>query len=648
MNVGEVLSRLHHVKQAGQGKWMAFCPVHEADGNQHQASLSISVGEAGRVLLHCHAGCPTADVLRALGLQESDLFPAHAQPDQSSAKPEITATYDYLDASGSLLYQVVRYEPKSFRQRRPDGNGGWLWNINGVPRVLYRLPELLAADPAQWVFVVEGEKDVESLASIGVTATCNPGGAGKWGRLSDDSALAGRRVCIIADKDAAGRSHAADVARRLYGKAAMVKVIELPGEGIKDATDWAESRDAAADDTLVGELLDLAEIAPIWTPPAEEQAEAPAPKPRHSPVSPRRLREAFPHLREPVIDGLLRRGELMNVIAPPKAGKSWFVLDLALSVATGRPWLEFDTTPGRVLVLDNELHPPTLSHRLDKVADAREIPREDYDDCDRVFLDTCRGKGLDLFALRDYFAGVPADFYTLVIIDAFYRFLPTGIDENSNADLTALYNELDTLADRLHCCLVLVHHSTKGSQSQKSIVDVGAGAGAMSRATDTHLILRAHEEENVVVLEAAVRSFPPVNPVCLRWTFPVWQVEPELDPAKLSEGRRKKPDKPADEAKAKGAPITPEKFVEAFLSTEPKAKDLIILDAANAGVAERKARMLLAAVESKGLAYPWEYGSDRRRKLSYATRPQPRLVPDIEPEKENINTHTPPVPPESA
>jgi len=317
----------------------------------------------------------------------------------------------------------------------------------------------------------------------------------------------------------------------------------------------------------------------------------------------------------------------MNVIAPPKAGKSWFVLDLALSVATGRPWLEFDTTPGRVLVLDNELHPPTLSHRLDKVADAREIPREDYDDCDRVFLDTCRGKGLDLFALRDYFAGVPADFYTLVIIDAFYRFLPTGIDENSNADLTALYNELDTLADRLHCCLVLVHHSTKGSQSQKSIVDVGAGAGAMSRATDTHLILRAHEEENVVVLEAAVRSFPPVNPVCLRWTFPVWQVEPELDPAKLSEGRRKKPDKPADEAKPERASITPEKFVEAFVTAKPRTKAEIIIAADAAHVPERKAQMMFTAAGAQGLIYPWTDPNDRR-KLSFATQPQPVLAPE--------------------
>jgi len=323
-----------------------------------------------------------------------------------------------------------------------------------------------------------------------------------------------------------------------------------------------------------------------------------------------------------VIDGLLRRGELMNIIAPPKAGKSWFVLDLALSVATGRRWLEFDTTPGRVLVLDNELHPPTLSHRLDKVADARRIPREEFDERDRVFLDTCRGKGLDLFALRDYFAGVPIDFYTVVIIDAFYRFLPIGTDENSNADLTALYNELDTLAERLHCCLVLVHHTTKGAQSQKSIVDVGAGAGAMSRATDTHLIMCAHEQEDIVVLEAAVRSFPPVNPVCLRWTFPVWQVEPELDPTKLAEGRRRKTVESA-EPKTQWDEVS---FVGAFVAARPKTIAAITVEALAAGLSERRTKLFLEAAEGKGRVYRRQDAKDRR-KAWYSTEPMPENEP---------------------
>ena len=93
----------------------------------------------------------------------------------------LEATYDYCDESGVLLFQVCRYSPKGFRQRRPDGNGGWLWNINGVRRVLYRLPELIAAPPGATIWVPEGEKDVDLLRSLGLVSTTNPGGASKRG-----------------------------------------------------------------------------------------------------------------------------------------------------------------------------------------------------------------------------------------------------------------------------------------------------------------------------------------------------------------------------------------------------------------------------------------------------------------------------------
>jgi hypothetical protein len=97
------------------------------------------------------------------------------------AQQRVIATYDYTDESGALLYQVLGFEPKDFRQRRPDGVGGWLWKLDGVRRIPYRLPELIEALANERpVFVVEGEKDVEALAAISVPATCNPHGTGKW------------------------------------------------------------------------------------------------------------------------------------------------------------------------------------------------------------------------------------------------------------------------------------------------------------------------------------------------------------------------------------------------------------------------------------------------------------------------------------
>ena len=290
--IDTVLSRLKSARPAGAGKWEAYCPVHENPSSGHNRSLSVAEGQDGRVLLHCHAGCSPEDIVGALGLTMADLFPPRA--DGSGAVPapvasaksaesdkRVVATYPYRNAEGIPLFEVVRFEPKDFRRRRPDGKGAWVWNLDGVPRPmpLYRLPELLVADPAGWVFVVEGEKDADNLASIGILATSNSGGAGKWGK-ADGSPLAGRRVAIIADKDAVGRKHAQEVAAALHGRAAAVRVLELPGEKVKDASDWLESLDCREPEGLRQALLDMAEAAPEWQPPDPNAPESwPDPEP---------------------------------------------------------------------------------------------------------------------------------------------------------------------------------------------------------------------------------------------------------------------------------------------------------------------------------------------------------------------------------
>ena len=286
--VQAVLSRLHGVKQVGKDRWQAFCPSHENPPDGHTRSLSVCRGDDGRALIRCHAGCPTSEVMASIGLTMADLFPDGLPPRprspgrrtpqktrQRDGRPRrdkpgrIIALYDYLDALGKLLFQVVRFEPKDFRQRRPDGRGGWLWNLDGVPRVLYRLPDLLAADPAAWVYIVEGEKDVDNLRALGLAATCNPGGKMKWKHFSDDSALDGRRVAIIPDNDAdsGGMEHAQDVAARLHGRAAGVRIVELPGD-VKDASEWLDSLDSKEPAELAATLVEMAEAAPAWAPEA--------------------------------------------------------------------------------------------------------------------------------------------------------------------------------------------------------------------------------------------------------------------------------------------------------------------------------------------------------------------------------------------
>lgn len=122
-------------------------------------------------------------------------------------------------------------------QRRPDGKGGWVWSLDGVKRVLYLLPELLTAPVTEVVFITEGEKDALALRNLGMAATCNSGGAGKF-TIELCGPLKNRPVVIIADKDEPGRKHAYQVAVLLSGVASNVKVLEMPGDDIKDAADW--------------------------------------------------------------------------------------------------------------------------------------------------------------------------------------------------------------------------------------------------------------------------------------------------------------------------------------------------------------------------------------------------------------------------
>ena len=258
------------------------------------------------------------------------------------------------------------------------------------------------------------------------------------------------------------------------------------------------------------------------------------------------LTKTYPKMREPLIHGFLRIGETMNIIAPPKTGKSWLVTDLALSVAMGRDWFGFPCAQGKVLILDNELHAETSAARIPKVVAARGLRMEEV--WHNIFIDNQRGRLEninDIGARLDEFAEYG---FRLIIIDAFYRAMPVGTDENDNGAIAGVYNRLDRYAQRLSCAFALIHHTSKGNQALKGVTDVGAGAGAQSRATDTHIVLRRHAEENVVVMDSVVRSFPPVEPFCLRWTWPVWNRDDTLDPADL-EGKGDERHRPTPEAR---------------------------------------------------------------------------------------------------
>jgi RecA-family ATPase len=221
----------------------------------------------------------------------------------------------------------------------------------------------------------------------------------------------------------------------------------------------------------------------------DSQEESKPKSDRLAPKSFSTFRAEYPYMRPVVIDGICREGETVNIIAASKVGKSWLSMDLGMAIATGRPWLDhFETRSGKVLLIDNELHPETLSSRLATVQSARQYDLKILDENFEVI--PLRGNVQNLDRLAVQLDELKPGDYKAIILDAFYRFVPSGASENDNQAMMSMYNTLDAIAQKLGCVFIVIHHASKGSQGEKSVTDVGSGAGSMSRATDTHLVIR--------------------------------------------------------------------------------------------------------------------------------------------------------------
>ena len=259
LDYAEIFSDIKDPKPSGNGCILGLCPFHD----DHNQSFGVSTKTGA---WECFAGCGKGDAIAYLMRRDGQSFKevmhqlgdklGIPRPDQADQQEVV---YSYRDASGKLVFQVVKKPGKKFAQRRPDGNGVWVWNLKGVDRVLYRLPELIAR-PEATVYIVEGEKDADRLAKLGLASTTNPGGAGKW-RETYTEDLRGRDVLNLPDNDAPGRDHALKVAAAVHGVAKTVKIVELPGLREKgDASDWLDAGHTVED---LGRIVDA---APEWSP----------------------------------------------------------------------------------------------------------------------------------------------------------------------------------------------------------------------------------------------------------------------------------------------------------------------------------------------------------------------------------------------
>ena len=250
MTLDEFLSRLQGVRKY-PGYFKALCPAHE----DKAASLSIREMPNGKINVTCHAGCAFMDIMDVMHVKAYELYPEdqrkayaeahsprvyHSGPSLSGSaqQSQIEATYDYVNEEGILLYQTLRYNPKDFKQRRPDPEkrGDWIWNLQEVRRVLFNLTAVLeAVKKRATVFVVEGEKDAVNLTALGFCATTNVGGAGKWKPQYTEVLKTAKRVVIIPDQDEPGLEAAAKI-HDLLPNSIILELPNLPPKG--DVSDW--------------------------------------------------------------------------------------------------------------------------------------------------------------------------------------------------------------------------------------------------------------------------------------------------------------------------------------------------------------------------------------------------------------------------
>ena len=435
------------------GKWTgrqgsARCPSHE----DRHPSLSVSDGADGKVLVHCHTGCNPLDVID--GLKARNLWPesqpvpklrvphrngtapdAYAVPERRSGSREVAA-YDYRDETGAVLYQAVRFEnPKTFRQRRVMSDGSVSWGLDGVRLVLYRLPELLSADPALTVFVVEGEKDVDRLIHLGLTATTSAMGAGKW-RDEYAEQLRGRDAVVIPDNDRPGREHADAIVKSLLGVAASVRLLPLDGLPDKgDVSDWLDLGHTPYDLEVKAAGVD-----PLGRPRPEY------------PI--RTLAELMAQEHTPgaqILEGLVWKGKIHWLFARAGSGKTLWALVKGLHIAAGKPFCGRYAVQGPVLFISEDSPDSVIQEYIETLCDLCDIPwdglpfyineqhglrietvddlpkaKESYESCPQepvfVIVDSCESL-------------VPSESFNLKEFDAFGQFLRWMSDRGAAIDV---------------------------------------------------------------------------------------------------------------------------------------------------------------------------------------------------------------------
>jgi AAA domain/Toprim-like len=425
-----------------------------------------------------HAYTPPGERLAATELQAADFARQCADVAISTtaktAVRTLIAKYDYRDLDGALLYEVLRYKPKSFAQRAPNGTGGYSYKLDGVPRVLYRLPELMQF-PSATVFICEGEKDADAVAALGLSATTISGGT-RWApELA--APLKGRDVFIMPDNDAHGMKRAEEAAIALQGIAGSIRIVELPGLPDKDdISNWLDAGHTKE------QLEQICLAAPEWQPqPATE-------------VMPANLGEwdagddeADPPPRGWLLGNIFCRQFVSSLIADGGVGKTALRLLQLLSLAIGRALTgEFVFVRCRVLIISLEDNADELRRRLKAAMLHFGIQRSELKGW--LYLASLRASDGKLMVLDEHgrpVAGplaaklahtVESRKIDIVSIDPFIK--SHSVEENGNSVIDVVMQMLANMADQFDIAIDVPHHAAKGPADPGN-ANRGRGASSM-------------------------------------------------------------------------------------------------------------------------------------------------------------------------
>jgi hypothetical protein len=370
------------------------------------------------------------------------------------------------------------------------------------------LPEVLKADE---VIIVEGEKDVDNLGKIGFTATTNCFGAGKFPDHFGPY-FAGRHVILIPHNDEPGRAHMKQVAAILKGHAASIRWLDLPDLPEKgDVSDFIEtfsSKDEAAERLAV--MIEGAAEYREETTDSTTTTELKM-------VNAATWLESEPPPPDQILADTFDAGDKVAIIGSSKLRKSFFLLQMDISLAAGRDFLTWRITkPRKVLHCQFEITDHHFHRRVKRMARAMGITATDLGD--RLRIINARGLGIKGPEGIERIQTASMEFHPEVIsFDPLYK-LTTGI-ENDAQDMKIILDAFDNLAEQTGAAPIYIHHDAKGSPGDRDIRDRGAGSNVLGRDYDACITLTAHSQDpDATVVEILLRNYRPQEPFTITWT----------------------------------------------------------------------------------------------------------------------------------